>query len=171
MEGGNRLPHYQQIRIKVKVMVTEIRPQPSSSLFVKPVSKTQVTVFHCCNALNQISISENAEYEIQSIKMPCSSLIREVFLLRAFEAGADVVIVLACPEGSCRYLEGNIRARKRVERVKKILDEIGLDSRRLDIYNLPHEGPFEVSQAVAKTLSNLADPVPDPAAKLSFRRS
>jgi F420-non-reducing hydrogenase iron-sulfur subunit len=142
--------------MSVNEMVTEIRSRPSIFLFAKkPFSKAQVTVFHCFNALDKVAVSENERYEVQTIKMPCSSLIREVFLLRAFEAGADVVIVLACPEGSCHYLEGNIRARKRVERVKKILDEIGLDGRRLDIYNLPREGTFEVNQVVAKTISNL----------------
>ncbi len=43
----------------------------------------------------------------RSIKLPCSSMTREVVLLKAFEAGADAVVVLVCPEGSCRYLEGN----------------------------------------------------------------
>jgi F420-non-reducing hydrogenase iron-sulfur subunit len=133
-------------------MVTEIR----SPLFLerKKSSKAQVTVFHCFNALNNVIASDNEEYEVKAIKMPCSSLIREVFLLRAFEAGADMVMVIACPEGSCHYLEGNIRARKRVERVKKILDEIGLDGRRLEFYNLPQDGAFELDKAITKVLSN-----------------
>jgi coenzyme F420-reducing hydrogenase delta subunit len=97
--------------------------------------KLNITVFHCFNAANDIT-SSNPDVAINAIKMPCSSLTREVFLLRAFEAGADAVAVLVCPEGSCHYLEGNIRARKRVEQTKKILDEIGIDNRRLNIFNI-----------------------------------
>ena len=52
---------------------------------------------------------------------------REVVLLRAFEAGADAVVVMVCPQDTCHYLQGNVRTAKRVTRVKKLLDEIGLD--------------------------------------------
>ncbi len=138
-------------------MITETRSQ--TLLEGKPSSRIQVTLFHCYNALGNLPETHNARYEVQTVKMPCSSLIREVFLLRAFESGADMVIVLACPEGSCHYLEGNIRARKRVERVKKILDEIGLDGRWLEFFNQPENGPFELDKAVDKVLSNAGSSV------------
>jgi F420-non-reducing hydrogenase iron-sulfur subunit len=70
------------------------------------------------------------------VKLPCSSMVKDVFLLRAFEAGADVVAVLVCAEGACRYVEGNLRAKKRVGWVKALLDEIGLDGRRLALFNV-----------------------------------
>src|SRR5512138_2291410 len=100
--------------------------RPSVNEILKKLSKPVIKVFHCFNALNgNISVDVDG-YDIQTVKMPCASMTREVFLLRAFEAGADAVVVLVCPEGACDYLEGNLRARKRVERVKKILDEIGI---------------------------------------------
>ena len=133
-------------------MITETRsPTLSES---KLSSRIQVTLFHCFNAMGSLPETDNEQYEVKTVKMPCSSLIREVFLLRAFESGSDMVIVLACPEGSCHYLEGNIRARKRVERVKKILDEIGLDGRWLEFFNLPENGPFELDKAIHKVWLN-----------------
>lgn len=81
---------------------------------------------------------------------------REVVLLKAFEAGADAVIVLACPEGVCHYLEGNLRARKRVENVKRLLDEIGFDGRRLNIYNVSPGDQAAIKSIIAATVSELA---------------
>ncbi len=102
--------------------------------------KSKVTIFHCINvfgegdALPAAAAADNVE--INFVKMPCSSIVKDVFLLRAFEAGADVVAVLVCAEGTCRYVEGNLRAKKRVKWVKALLDEIGLDGRRLALFNV-----------------------------------
>jgi F420-non-reducing hydrogenase iron-sulfur subunit len=118
-------------------------------------NKAKITVFHCFTALNNTAFLEDKDYEVQLVKMPCSSATREVFLLRAFESGADAAVVLVCPEGTCRYLQGNLRAAKRVARVKKILDEIGLDGRRLNIYNIPHSDQAAVERVLEKTAADL----------------
>lgn len=102
-------------------------------------SKSKVTIFHCINVFGEgdalpAASAENALSNF--VKLPCSSMVKDVFLLRAFEAGADVVAVLVCAEGACRYVEGNLRAKKRVEWVKALLDEIGLDGRRLVLFNV-----------------------------------
>jgi coenzyme F420-reducing hydrogenase delta subunit len=73
------------------------------------------------------------------------------------------VVVLVCPEGQCRHVEGNIRAKKRVERLKHLLDEIGLDSRRLAIFNLALGDEASATEIIQKTLSELADLGPSPA--------
>ncbi len=125
--------------------------------------KAKITVFHCFSALSNTAFLEDKEYDVQLIKMPCSSATREVFLLRAFESGADAVAVLVCPEGTCRYLQGNLRAAKRVARVKRILDEIGLDGRRLNIYNVPHSDPASVERILEKTADDLLVLGPNPA--------
>ncbi len=87
----------------------------------------------------------------------------EVYLLKAFEAGADAVIVLVCPEGSCRYMEGSIQARKRVTRVKRLLDEIGLEGRRLQIFNIAHGDEMVLGYIIKQTCSGLAELGPDTA--------
>ncbi len=57
-------------------------------------------------------------------------------LLMAFEYGADGVMVVGCMEGDCHYSAGNLYARKRVNRVKEILDKVGIGGERLAMYNL-----------------------------------
>ena len=88
---------------------------------VKTPFKAKLTVLHCYNALNEVIVPGNANYEILDVKLPCSSMTREITFLKAFEGGADAVIVLVCPEGACKYLQGNLRTAKRVARVQKML--------------------------------------------------
>jgi len=73
---------------------------------------------------------------IKIIKVPCTGKVDVLYLLKAFQNGADGVYVAGCMEGDCHYLTGNIRARKRVEYAKKILDETGIGGDRLAMYNM-----------------------------------
>ena len=128
--------------------------------------KPKITLFHCINALGDTAepaLTDKDTCEIQTVKMACSSMVKDVFLLRAFEAGADGVIVMVCPEGQCRYVEGNIRAKKRVEWVRNLLDEIGLDHRRLSLANLAAGDKAAANQIMDDVLKNLAEVGPNPA--------
>jgi len=62
--------------------------------------------------------------------------IDESLLLAAFENGADGVMVVGCLEGDCHYINGNIRARARVERVYRILEQIKIGPDRIRMFNL-----------------------------------
>ena len=65
--------------------------------------------------------------------IPCSGRLDPLHLLKALEEFADAAYVIACPEGSCRYFEGNRRASKRVERTRAIISGIGLEQGRVGI--------------------------------------
>jgi coenzyme F420-reducing hydrogenase delta subunit len=95
--------------------------------------------------------------------MACSSMVKDVFLLRAFEAGADGVVVMVCPEGQCRYVEGNIRAKKRVAWVRNLLDDIGLDGRRLSLTNMDAGDKAAATQIMDDVIKTLAELGPNPA--------
>ena len=73
---------------------------------------------------------------VHVILVPCSGRVDEIFILQAFENGADGVYVAGCEEGSCHFVSGNFRAKKRVGAVKKILSEIGLESERVEMFNI-----------------------------------
>jgi coenzyme F420-reducing hydrogenase delta subunit len=53
--------------------------------------------------------------------------------MRALESGADKVYLVTCPEGTCRYQEGNIRAQKRITYVQELIQEIGLEPERVEL--------------------------------------
>ncbi len=125
-----------------------------------------LTVFHCINTFPEAEepgISGD-DCQVRSVKLACSSMVKDAFLLRAFEAGADAVLVFVCPEGECRYISGNIRARKRVERLKGLLDEIGLDGRRLALFNIAAGDTDTVKRAIDDTLKVLKQLGPNPTA-------
>jgi F420-non-reducing hydrogenase iron-sulfur subunit len=65
------------------------------------------------------------------IRIMCSGRLEPQFVLRAFELGADGVLVAGCHPGECHYISGNERAKERVARTKELLDVLGVDSRRL----------------------------------------
>ena len=128
--------------------------------------KAKITVFYCINTFGNggpVSLTDGEECEFRLVKLACSSMVKDVFLLRAFEAGADAVIVLVCPEGQCRYVEGNLRAYKRVMWVKKLLDEIGIDGNRLSLVNLSSEDKEAAAQIVEKVRADLIERGPSPA--------
>lgn len=126
--------------------------------------KPSITVFHCLNALGDAVVSNNGNHSLKTVKMPCSSITREVYLLRAFEAGADAVVVLVCPEGQCQYIEGNLRAAKRVARVKKLMDEIGIDGRRLNLHNIARGDAAAAGRIISQAARDAATLGPNPAA-------
>jgi F420-non-reducing hydrogenase iron-sulfur subunit len=129
--------------------------------------KPEITVFHCINTFPDgadLPLAESEVFSIKSFKLPCSSMVKDVYLLRAFEAGADAVLVFVCPEGQCRYIEGNIRAAKRVQFVKKLLDEIEIDGRRLALFNIAAGDATAAVEIIHKTLPELVKLGPNPAA-------
>jgi F420-non-reducing hydrogenase iron-sulfur subunit len=73
---------------------------------------------------------------IRIIKVPCTGKVNELHILKSLESGADGVYLVGCEEGNCHFMAGNLRARKRLERVQRILDSIGIESDRIAMYNL-----------------------------------
>ena len=71
---------------------------------------------------------------VKFVRMPCTGKTDIRYILEAFEQGADGVYLVACPIGNCHHVRGNERGLARVERAKKILDEIGLGGDRLGMY-------------------------------------
>jgi F420-non-reducing hydrogenase iron-sulfur subunit len=68
---------------------------------------------------------------LRIIRVMCSGRVDPCFILRAFQLGADGVLVAGCHPGDCHYQEGNFKALRRVLLLKRILKEFGIDERRL----------------------------------------
>ncbi len=99
-------------------------------------------VAYCCNfcafAAADLAGAMRLQYSpnVRIIRLPCTGRVDAIVLMKAFEEGADGVFVAGCLEGQCHYLEGNLRAKKRVAYVKKLLGEIGIEPQRVEMYNL-----------------------------------
>jgi F420-non-reducing hydrogenase iron-sulfur subunit len=73
---------------------------------------------------------------IKVIKVPCTGRVDVLTILKAFESGVDGVYLAGCLEGECHFLKGNLRAKKRVTYTKTLLQEVGIEPERLEMYNL-----------------------------------
>jgi len=131
----------------------------------RAVSRT-ITLFRCVNCSRTSLLPPPAVEspssqpeprrltEVREVALPCTGRLQPEHLLKAFEAGADLVCVITCAESDCHYLEGNHRAERRIGYVKKLLDEIGLGGERLMLFHLagstqqnptPGHGPGHLS--------------------------
>lgn len=97
-------------------------------------SKVKINLFCCSTSFDPLELAQgnngNGD-ELRIIPLPCSGKIDILYLTKAFETGADGVAVITCKKGDCQFLEGNLRAEKRVEAVDRLLDEIGLGKGRI----------------------------------------
>lgn len=90
----------------------------------------KITLFHCLNSLSAEDIAkcnlhlENAK--LSTISLPCSGKVNLQYILKAIETGADAAILTGCPKGECKFLQGNLRAQKRIEAINDLLDETGI---------------------------------------------
>ena len=67
---------------------------------------------------------------IRIIRVPCSGRVNPLFVLKAFNLGADGVLVSGCHPNDCHYAEGNFYARRRLEFLKEFLPFMGIDKNR-----------------------------------------
>jgi len=67
---------------------------------------------------------------VRAIRVMCSGRVEPAFILRAFELGADGVLVLGCHPGDCHYAEGNYKALRRMELLKRMLPQLGIEEDR-----------------------------------------
>lgn len=68
---------------------------------------------------------------VRLIRLPCTGRIDPVFIIKAFEKGADGVLVSGCHPGDCHYNLGNLHARRRFILFSELMNYIGIDSSRL----------------------------------------
>lgn len=68
---------------------------------------------------------------VRIIRLPCTGRIDPLFVLKAFERGADHVIVSGCHPADCHYTAGNYHARRRFALLRDLLAFIGIDPRRM----------------------------------------
>lgn len=68
---------------------------------------------------------------LRIIRVMCSGRIDPQMVLWAFKGGADGVLLGGCHPGDCHYIEGNYKALRRYNLLKKMLDQFGIEPERL----------------------------------------
>lgn len=104
---------------------------------------------------NRRALEKELGSHIRFFPMPCTGRVEALHLMRALESGADKVYVVTCASSTCRYREGNARAKKRLEFAQGLIEEIGLERERLEILPAPSAPPISVD-TMARELMNRA---------------
>ena len=115
----------------------------------------------CCHycALAAADVAGKMGFQIppnvRIIRVICTGKVEVLHLLKAFEAGADGVVIIGCKFGECYFKEGNFRAQKKVERAKALIQEAGLDQERIGFDFVPGPG----AKKFVSILSNVTEEV------------
>ena len=68
---------------------------------------------------------------VRVIRTMCSGRVDPSFILKAFQLGADGVVVMGCHLGDCHYAEGNYKTIRRIPFLKRLVQQFGIDPKRL----------------------------------------
>jgi coenzyme F420-reducing hydrogenase delta subunit len=110
----------------------------------KPVPSTDqpwdpLLVAFCCNwcsyAGGDLAGTSRLSYpgSVKVIRVPCSGRMNPLFIMRAFQRGADGVLIAGCHPGDCHYAEGNYHVRRRLSSFKRLLEFAGLEPERFQV--------------------------------------
>ena len=76
---------------------------------------------------------EKHRADVRIVRVPCSGRVDITFVLKAFERGADGVIVGGCHPGDCHYITGNYTTRRRMFVLRELLGFVGIEPERLQV--------------------------------------
>ena len=120
--------------------------------------KLKITLFFCSNSLSPDEISACTKrvnnIELNSVSLPCSGKVNIQYLLKSIETGSDGVVLATCKFGECKFVQGNLRAEKRVQAVDDLLVESGLVNGHIKFVQLKDD-KNKVSDLVAE-INNLS---------------
>ncbi len=89
----------------------------------------------CSYASADLAGTSRIQYptNVRIIKVMCAGRVDPEFVLRAFELGADGVLVAGCRLGECHYIKGNFSAKNRMDSLDEVLKDIGIAPQRLRV--------------------------------------
>lgn len=119
---------------------------------------------YCAYTAADMAGSQRLTYpaNVKIVRVPCSSKVDALHLVKAFEKGADGVYVAGCLEGDCHFKNGNLRAARLVENVQKYLEEIGIEKERLEMVMMSAGMGYRFAQAATDMTEKIRRLGPSP---------
>ncbi len=97
---------------------------------------------------------------VRVVRVMCSGRVDPTFVLKAFEKGADGVLVAGCQPGNCQYLTGNYHARRKFILFRNLLEFCGIDPRRVHFSWIPAHDGTAWSELVNQVVSQVREAGP-----------
>jgi F420-non-reducing hydrogenase iron-sulfur subunit len=91
----------------------------------------------CCNwctyAAADIAGTSRIHYpaNVRIVRVMCSGMVDPIYILKAFEKGADGVLVAGCHEVDCHYLNGPLKCDVMFAKLRRVANTLGLEDERL----------------------------------------
>lgn len=107
---------------------------------------TTLLAIHCAEggkkALDRMTqIGYKLPADLRTFELPCTGRVNDVMLMEILQNGVNGIVVIGCRLENCKYLDGNIRAEKRISRVMKLLHEAGIENKLIKLVLIaPDEG-------------------------------
>jgi F420-non-reducing hydrogenase iron-sulfur subunit len=92
----------------------------------------------------------------------CSGMVHPNLVIEALTKGADGVLICGCHPGDCHYLEGNLKAEKRAEAIKLMLEDFGLEPERFRLEWISASEAQKFAQTVTEMVDTLKSLGPSP---------
>lgn len=122
----------------------------------------------CCNwcsyAGADLAGTSRLQYppNIRIIRVMCSGMVHPNLVIDALTKGADGILICGCHPGDCHYQEGNLKAEKRAEAIKLMLQDFGIEDERFKLeWVSASEGP-KFSQVVKEFTGIIKQLGPNP---------
>lgn len=96
------------------------------------------------------------------ISVMCSGRVSPTFILKALACGADGVLIGTCHPGDCHYVSGNYKTARRVESMKRLLEQLGIEPERLRMESVPAGDGATLARAVSDFTDRLKELGPSP---------
>lgn len=100
--------------------------------------------------------------EARIVEIPCSGRLDPLEVLHTLERGADGIMVAGCLEGDCHFQKGNFSARRRVNRLKGLVESIGLEPERIELFNMSSAMGQQFAQAINEMSEQIKGLGPNP---------
>ena len=117
----------------------------------------KICILYCSNSLENQELKDYIEkfqdVDFNLISLPCSGKVDIPYMVKAFETGADGVLVLTCPQGQCHNLEGNLRAQKRAQAVNSLNIEVGLGDGHIKVIQLKEDDKKHIVEEIEEFIS------------------
>jgi coenzyme F420-reducing hydrogenase delta subunit len=117
--------------------------------------------YACYNAAGMAGLKMPPNFRL--IRVMCIGRINQALILRAFEYGADGVILLECKDEDCRYGPGPEVGHVNVQRVRQLLRLLGIGQQRLVEQSFASHEKEELAEAIWEFADRIQSMGPDPA--------
>ena len=125
-------------------------------------------VAFCCDKSGYVAadrvgrLGSSLSGSLDVIRVPCAGRIDVTHVLEAIEHGADGVLVFACHEDNCQSLTGNRIIQSRIKRVHRLMETMGLERERLELWHVAATNGAKFAHVVERKFRELQTLGPSP---------